>query len=394
MTALVILTTCNRGPEPIDKRITLHRSYKAPYGTSALYDQLPNYFPKASVTINRESPDDWENFDSLSEQGKSVMFILSRHFDPTDSELYTLFKFVEKGNIVFICSAEFSDSSNSFFYLTQHIPLSINMFDYGMKNDSTTARLGLALTTDTSYFNPGNSLPAYFIPNDTLAFSALGYNNERRINFGRMGAGKGFFYFHTDPFLFANYFLLYKNNHRYLDNIMKAIPDSMNNIIWDDYFVYSLSSMKSEEKSPFRALYDNPAFKAAFILALILASIYILLHVKRLQRIIPPYARPRNESLDFIKTIGRLYHQQGDHTDLANKMSVYILDHIRSKYYLSTTDLNDEFIQRLSGKTGYDPGKLTELVSIVANIRSGAKISEKELARTYTIFNNFYKHIS
>jgi ABC-type Zn uptake system ZnuABC Zn-binding protein ZnuA len=119
---------------------------------------------------------------------------------------------------------------------------------------------------------------------------------------------------------------------------------------------------------------------------------YLLLNVKRNQRTIPVIEKPKNESLDFVKTIGKLYYEKQDHLNLAQKMCTYFLEHIRSKYFINTSNLNNTFIEQLSGKSGVTQAEVEQLVSSIQAIQIANQISQQQLNFYYQQFNQFYKN--
>lgn len=390
--AVITVVVLKNNTKKVDRRIYLRKDYATPYGTSVFYKSLKNAFPKARISVNKKSPDEWMDFDSVSNAGKSLYVILSDHFDPNYSELYDLFKFAQRGNNVLLITEQLSDSAAKFFYIAQRTESVLTNSNF--YPDSVTVKLDASVFGANQFFNPGFSNPAFLIKTDTVGLTALGFTQTNKINFARLGAGSGFIYFHTDPFLFANYFLLHPNNDAYLNHVLSLIPDDVDNIIWDDYFFYTYQDGNKKEPNPFRVLMAQKAFKAAFTLLMVLLAVYLLLNIKRKQRFIPFYNKPKNESLEFAKTIGSLYYQQADHANLAKKMTTYLLDFIRSKYFLVTSELNDEFINRLMAKTGYEKQEMLHLVEWIGFIKSADEISEQDLAKTYKLYYQFYKHVS
>jgi predicted subunit of tRNA(5-methylaminomethyl-2-thiouridylate) methyltransferase len=73
-------------------------------------------------------------------------------------------------------------------------------------------------------------------------------------------------------------------------------------------------------------------------------------------------------------------------------MAVYFLEHVRSKYFISTSELNEEFIQKLSSKSGYGEDNIRSLTASVLNIQSATSVTEKQLADYYKQFQKFYKY--
>jgi hypothetical protein len=100
-------------------------------------------------------------------------------------------------------------------------------------------------------------------------------------------------------------------------------------------------------------------------------------------------SRPRNDSMDFVKTIGRLYFEKGDHHNLARKMSSYFLEYVSNKYKLQTGNLDDEFVKKLQFKTSIPETELQEIISFIRTINDNA-IGNKQLAHFYKQLEAFY----
>jgi hypothetical protein len=102
-------------------------------------------------------------------------------------------------------------------------------------------------------------------------------------------------------------------------------------------------------------------------------------------------ARPRNDSLEFVKTIGRLYHEKRDNKNLGKKMTAYFLEHIRNRYKLSTNRLDDEFITSLGRKTAQPENNIREIVSFINNIDETGEMADEHLADFHKKLEEFYK---
>jgi hypothetical protein len=121
-----------------------------------------------------------------------------------------------------------------------------------------------------------------------------------------------------------------------------------------------------------------------------LLALYFFTEVKRRQRLIPEYSKPANESLEFVTTIGKLYYEKGDHKNLADKLTLFFLDYVRNKYKLSTNELNEAFVQRLSLKTGVAVEELSKLINTLVTIKLNGRISEQQLLQYHQQLENFY----
>jgi hypothetical protein len=67
----------------------------------------------------------------------------------------------------------------------------------------------------------------------------------------------------------------------------------------------------------------DKSFGAAFVVLAAILLLYVLLNMRRKQRYIPIVKKPSNDSLDFVKTIGRLYFDKADHKNLCRKMASF-----------------------------------------------------------------------
>ena len=391
--AVLILVLFQHHGQQFDKRVTFDPKYKNPYDLSVAYNELPLLFNKGTVAENRESSNDWYDSDSAAD-GKTIFMLITQHFNPDSDELRSLYNFVKQGNQVFISTPTMDDAAKDYFGIGEEVVYNPVLYDY--YKDSGKAFLNSpAFSPDTSYLNPGYHYSSYFTGVDSSHYHILGKDESGYPNFIKVNAGKGSFYFHSNPFLFANYFLLYRNNLSYFEKVISLMPPDKNKIIWDEYFVYKQgNNEKGDDASPFHVLFSIPAFAWAMWLAIILILLYIALNVKRLQRFIPLWEKPKNETLDFTKTIGRLYFEKGDHTNLAKKMATYLLEHIRNKYFISTKTLNEDFIKNLASKSGYEEEKVREIVGNLVYIQAGHKVTQEQLAAIYQSFSKFYKHTS
>ena len=101
--------------------------------------------------------------------------------------------------------------------------------------------------------------------------------------------------------------------------------------------------------------------------------------------------KPKNDSLEFVKTIGRLYYDKGDHKNLGRKMATYFLEYVRTKYKLPTGNLNEEFINNLKYKSGADETVIREIVGFIAYLETATTISSGQVTDFHKKLNLFYK---
>jgi hypothetical protein len=171
---------------------------------------------------------------------------------------------------------------------------------------------------------------------------------------------------------------------------MSCLSPGIKQIVWDEYFLTRRHKTESKQ-SWFSVLMRYPGLSTAVIIGLLTLLVYAFAEMRRKQRIIPVYTRPVNDSMDFVKTIGRLYYEKGDHRNLARKMSAYFLEHVRSRYKIPTGVLDERFVKALQFKTGVDGEQIEAIVNDINQLDSLAVISARQLNNFYNKLENFYR---
>jgi hypothetical protein len=202
-------------------------------------------------------------------------------------------------------------------------------------------------------------------------------------------------YVHLAPSAFTNYFLLHKNNKTYYDKALSYLPKDLEVVKWDDYFRYhSGGDEKGNSGGGFNSLdwiLKQPYLSTALWLLAGLFMLIFLFESKRKQRPIPVVAPVSNSSLDFVKTIGRLYFQRKDNKNLAYKMTAHFLDHVRGKYNIRTSFSDPEFEKRLAWKTGNDPESVRELLYFIKYVQDQPNVGDITLMELNHKLDHFYK---
>jgi hypothetical protein len=392
----------------LDQRISLRRTDKIPYGGYVAYQSLQHLFPNASITTAKSTPGYW---DSISkDHSNEALFIISPRFYADEFEMKGLLRFMQNGNNVFISTLEVSAAAMELMGRTSIYNDRGELTGTStVTNDSMTIRLAAPPFNDTLPFHfKGARFKGWFDEVDTTYADVIGTDNAAHPNFIHIKAGKGNLYVHLFPLAFSNYFLLQKDNLAYYENVLSVIPSETRRIVWDEYFIDKLSSSQSDtDYTPpsssssrrrgtdfWSELFSYPEFRAAFWIALLALVLFVLLEMRRRQRFIPAYPKPRNDSMDFVKTIGRLYYDKGDHKNLCHKMAAYFLEHVRNKYKLQTSVLDEDFVNKLRFKTGVDEFLLREIVFFIRDIDTmpdTTRVTDNELVNFHKKLETFYK---
>lgn len=175
---------------------------------------------------------------------------------------------------------------------------------------------------------------------------------------------------------------------------MSVIPDTVSKVIWDDYFRRHADGKDIGQKSGFSKLsmfMNDEVLKWAFWLTIILFAIVYLFESKRKQRIIPPVVALKNASLDFVKTVGRLYYQRKDNKNLASKMITQFLGTIRTRFNIPTAELSDEFVDKLAFKSGYAKTLVKDIVDDIKKMDEAQVVTDDELLAFNDKMDRFIK---
>ena len=378
-------------PKALNWRDSYSASDKIPLGCYVLYNELENF---SNQSIEVSTKNSFESLNELKDSTKTISFFINDgiSFDKQASE--ALLKYVEKGNQVFI--------SANYFYgnLSDTLKISVGTDSNGLfKKPSLHSFNSPSLKKNAKRFSDviENS---YFTKIDTLHAIALGtieidendrINNDTipdiNINFIKMpyGINNGAFYIHTNPFAFTNYHMLH-DKEDYAATVLSFLPK--HHIIWDNYY----KSGRKIITSPLRFILQNQALKWAFYIALLSLIIFVIFRGKRTQRIIPVVEPLKNATLDFTKTIGDLYYQHGDFTNIISNKIQYFLEHIRSKYYLNTNELSEGFISKLAIKSSNKKEDTRALIDYIVYLKSKSNHTEKDLIQLNKLIESFTKH--
>jgi hypothetical protein len=378
-------------PKALNWRDSYLASDKIPLGCYVLFNELNNY---SNQTITVSTKNIFETLKELKDSTKTVSFFINNivSFDKQASE--ALIKYVEKGNSVFI-------SANNFYgNLSDTLNISVgtdmnNLFKRPSLNSFTSPSLKsnerrFKDVIENSYFTKIDTLNAIALGTIKIDKSDKIINDtipDTNINYIKMpfGSNNGAFYIHTNPFAFTNYHML-NGNEAYAATVLSFLPK--HNIIWDNYY----KSGRKIITSPLRFVLQNQALKWAFYIALLSLILFVIFRGKRTQRIIPVIEPLKNATLDFTRTVGDLYYQHGDFTNIITNKIQYFLEQIRSKYYLNTNELNEGFISKLAIKSSNKKEDTKALIDYIIYLKSKSNHTEIDLIQLNKLIESYTKH--
>lgn len=366
---LAIVVTELVRPKPIDWRASYTSFDKIPFGGLVFFEEAPSLFKNSEIKKIDKDPYEFLKDSTYSEN--SAYIFINDEVSLDKRQVEELLKYAESGNTVFM-------SSRSIGYILRD---SLNIF-------TTTNYQILEEELYPKFFN--KSLKQKVIPTfkkgvfkstfskiDSLQTTALGYFDSKEprlkeLNYIKVKYGKGQFLLHNLPEAFSNYYLL-KGNEQYAASVLSYIDADQ--IYWDEY----IKSGRKVITSPMRFILNQEPLTWAYYVLLGGLLIFVLFKGKREQRIVAVIEPLKNTSVEFTKTIGDLYFQHKDYSNIIAKKITYFSESIRSKYFLNTNEISEDFIKKLALKSGNPFEKTNELMNFISHLKEKSVHSESDL---------------
>lgn len=381
MTILVV--TNHFVPHPLDWSLNFSRLSKDPFGCYVLNDLLNNLFPDKKTEINDKTiyllPDNDSTTNSIQN-----FIIITGEFVPDNAELQRIFDFVESGN-TFFCSAQYFSNN---FSDTLKFKIASPVFDstFFSKSKQYFNFYNPQLKSDSGYFYQKFMDVNYFSNFDSSKCVVISHDKKNRVNYFKYPFGKGNFFIHANPLIFTNYHLLY-SNYQFVFKTLSYLP--IQNTIWDEF--YKPGTLRNT--SPFQYLISQPALKTALYITMAAILLFMVFEGKRKQRQVPVIKPLANSTIEYVKTIGRLYLRQQNHKNVALKKYYHFLEYLHQRYYFPLSTAKDNvFIKKLSQKSGVDEESVNQIFSIFNYIVENQQITDTILIDFASLIDNFYKN--
>lgn len=365
MLLVLILYVDATKQKPIDWSPNYDVNQKSPFGLYVFekeYSKIlkKNELKKTTVTAYEYLESDFD-YDTLvnSYKTKGTALYLSEYCTIDEESAQELLYYAQHGNSVFISAKSFPKILHDTLKFTIEV-------DYPSQNKMAFSLANPNLGSTKYTFDRGVSA-GYFSKIDTLNTTLLGYQNsnkKEKVNFIKIAYKTGYFYLHTQPVVFTNYNLLKNNQRHYTEKIISYIPKG--NVIW------LLKGQKGELEagSPIHYWVSQPALKYSWFLLLFGLAIFMIFNAKRKQRVVPIIQPLQNTTVDFAKTIGNLYYQEGNHQNIIDKKIIYFLEKIRHDYLIETSVLDENFIKKFHLKSGKNIDDINNVVRLINYQRS------------------------
>ena len=383
-----------------------------PYDMKILYNLLDNKFDFKVLKerITRELPVD----EPVAE--KITYLYIGKRPEYTEEEAWHLRNFVKSGGNAFVITSNIQDSLAEILFYPEdcgsattwngrnpgiytekvyagfkHPSINDHYYEYQYVSNQYSAKC------QWKYIPKGAFCNSIKRENPIAAlgtFVVAGKDNNTYNNFMRLQVGKGYFYFHTNPIMFTNMYMVDSAGFEYGNYVFSHV--NTENVFWDRESLSSPQNRTNKRRdkpdipalSPLEYIFSQPSLRWSWFLLLILGVVFVLFGAKRRQRKIPVLQSNRNTSLEFVETIGSLYFQQQDHKGIIKKQMQLFLAHLRQRYNLVTHDLDDRLINRIATRSKVDVQIINDVFVEYFRLK---KVMQKPYANVSAkTLNNFY----
>ena len=375
----IIVTEIVR-PKPLNWKPSYTATDKIPFGCFVLYNELPALFPNNEIVSVNESM--YRLLRDIDDEERSSYLMVNNGIELDEQEYDQLLSYVSNGNTVFIASSYFGR------YLSDTLNLSVQS-SYTVREDTVKLSLTNAKYKKDEFFYTKGMYNRHFSAVDTVNTTVLGHMTytkdtffeddkeveevQTEVNFIKVKFGAGHFYLNSTPLAFSNFYML-GGNQDYVANTFSYV-DKPSTIFWDNY----KKSGRVVIDSPMRFVLNQTALKWAYYIGLSGILLFYIFRTKRRQRIIPVIEPLQNSSVEFAQTVGSLYYQHKDYTNLISKKLNYFLEYIRSHYYLDTTKISEKTAKDLAAKSGKPLADTVGLLDFIKYLKNKSHHTESDV---------------
>ncbi len=368
-------------------------SSESPYGLAVLKQLLKEYMPDNRFIESRYAV---ANGIPTNPDTTSSYFFVGENIYLSYEDIDTLAEFIRNGNTAFFSIKEFPYNMVDLFddgYCVSHeweISEDINL-NFSAPNYSKTEGYPYTFqawgdTTKYRWFY-------YDVADCSSSINILGYQSgdEYYANFIELKYGQGQLYLHASPITFTNFHLIREEGVEYTEKVLSYLPEG------NVYFEIGSRIASKNPQQPQRAgknalsyILSQPSLKWAFYLILIMAVLYLIFYSKRRQKPIPVLAPNENTSIEFTETIGRLYFQQNNHKKLVEMKVKHFKEFIKDRYNLHQHNDQQQLIQKLSGKSGFDVASIQKIFDTFEKLEKRLNVVAEDVIDLHQQLEYFY----
>ncbi len=399
---LVIIITEMNQPRPIDWMPDYRSDRTGPLGSYIAYDLLPHFFAEQPVTTVDQSL-----YESLYDGAEVIdpggnYIIATDELLMSDLDVRSFLEWVRGGGHALIAAGEIGGALADSLFLELG-PQNMAMADA----QESSGFLILHFSSDQLDSAQESAIPiGPGIPNRRSVRQISLFDGESSrvvetfsappgegapVTSLQIDLGEGTILVTSMPETFANVMMLEEEGRVRTSVLLSYLPDAP--VYWDDYYKPTSGPGGGGDASgsPLSYIMRRPPLRTAWILLLAGLLLFVIFAARRKQRVIPVVEPPQNVTLGFVETVGNLYHDQGSFLDIAARRTASLLEYIRHRLNLPTTEIDPLFTRRLSERSGLPIEQSERLVDWLGRVARGEEFGAEELLRYNREIENFYE---
>ena len=216
---------------------------------------------------------------------------------------------------------------------------------------------------------------------DSLPYHVLAVREEMEQDTVAVSfpVGKGEVILISTPLIMTNYGMLSGRGSEYIFRLLSRFGDKPVHRVR----LNTLSKTREEDMlAMLEYIKTQPPLWWAWCLLILLILLFMLTNARRRQRAIPVVSPPQNHTLEFVRLIGTLYSQQGNHADLLEKKFRYTAERLRRELHVDITDPQGDHLSAavIARNNQATPAEVAALITEVRQLlASHASISGSQL---------------
>lgn len=366
-----------RKPAPVNWTKTYASTDKIPYGTYILHRELSALFDGVTIRPYRK-----RIYNTLEEGGNEAdtYLIVTPELNIDEPDYGKMLTYMKGGNDLFIATHTFGA------LLADSLKLRTEGYFPWGDSIKTVNFTNPELHSERGYRFDKRIAAGYFTEFDTLRTTVLATDGHGNAIFLRYPMGDGNLYVLSSPDYFTNYALLSPEGAAFAGKALSYL-NPRQRMIWDDF-----QAMGDQiQQSPMRVFLSDEHLRPAYLIALFSLLAFVIYGIKRRQRAIPVVEPLRNTSIEFAQVVSSVYYQRRDNRDLLTKQYRYFLEHVRTAYRVNTNEVDQNFMQYLSMRSGADESILSNILQGMNDLQRGGAIDDKTLVSHHRYLELFYQ---
>lgn len=426
---LLIVTVLFLNKNRTDWTITLDKEEMGPYDLKMFMEFTKVYAKDYNYEEIQDTTE--QLLDSVSSEDNNIYLLIDKNIQFGNQKLEKIRNFILDGNTAFVSTMDnptyliqylnvgckelhshrehhypsFSGVSQSFYdssctvkFMSYKLDDDEHEFAYNYKEKLKMTSWKYA--NDNYYCQDDNP----FDTHDYNILSKIYKRNEMYAgaDFIHFKVGEGDLFIHFNPTLFTNYFLTEREGQEYVEKVFSHLQKG--NLIID----HNLQQMdfrdhaeETDEDSYYSSKRDlayiyirnSKSLSIAYYLGFAGILAFLIFYVKKRQQSIDLFERKKNVSLNFVKTISRLYFSKKAHRSIGKHIFNHFLDFLRTEYSINTQLEYDELIENIYQKTAYPKDKLEAIFNKYKGLDHLNDISGTYLIDFHQMIYKFYDKV-